>query len=156
MRMQQDVCGIPCYNNFSMAKGTTNIAYGMSMAQGGFIEGPGNAEPMKPNTTFHNGPELPPRKDLYMTPRSTLAPSNAYDYIKSDPVRAVYFSESPRPHYEACSSLKMADDDELYDEIPGEYLQTSTFSGKEEKGSSSAKVMHANKEQNDPNKCENV
>ena len=135
VRMQQDACGMPCYNdNFSMEKGATNVSYGMSMAQGAFVAEPGTANSMMSNTNFHSGPELPPRKDFYMIPQSTLAPPNAYDYIKIDPVRAVYLSEPPPPHYEACSSLKVAADDELYDEIPGEYLQTSTFSGKEEKG----------------------
>ena len=173
MRMQQDACGIPCYNdNFSVAKGTTNVSYGMSMPLGEFVVEPGTAESMVPNTNFLDGPKLPPRKDLYMTPRSTLAPPNPYEYIKTDHARAVYFSEPPLPHHETCSSRKMVADDELYDEIPGEHLESSTFFGKEEKDYddvqhgtsantfSSAKItlkmQHADEEQNDPNKYENV
>ena len=111
-----------------------------------------------------------------MIPQNTLAPPNAYEYsdsyIKMNPVRAVYLSEPPPPQYEACSSLRVAVDDALYDEIPGEYLQTSTFSGKEEKGCGDAqcdtgtnplspaevtlKLQHAEEEQIDSNKYENV
>ena len=178
MRLQQDACGVTCYNNkFSMAQGATNIPYGMVMVQEAFGAGPVATESMIPHTKFHNDPELPPRKDLYITPQSTLAPPNAYEYsdpyIKMNPVRAVYLSEPPPPHYEACSSLKMAADDELYDEIPGEYLQTSTFTSKEEKDCgdvqggtstnllSSAKVtlklQHADEEEkDDPKKYDYV
>ena len=180
--MQQAACGVTCYNdNFSMANVATNIPYGMAMAQGAFVVGPGTAGSIVPHAKFYDGPELPPRKDLYMTPQSTLSPSNDYEYsdsyIKMNAVRAVapvYSSEPPPPHYDACSSMRMAGDDndiEFYDEIPGEYLQTSTFSSKEEKGcgdvgsgtnprsstKATLKLQHADEEeQNDLNKSENV
>ena len=93
---------------------------------GVFTGGPGATNSMVPLTKFHDSPDLPPRKDLYMTPRSPLAPTNAYEYstdayISMNPARpAVFVPEVPPPQYEACSSFKK--DEKLYAQIPGEYL----------------------------------
>ena len=82
---------------------------------------------------FHEGPDVPPRKDnLYMTPQFTHAPPkfNTYEsetYICMNPVPAVattFQSQPPPPEYDACSSYKMAADQEkLYAEIPGEHVE---------------------------------
>ena len=106
-------------NNFDMARGTT---CGMATTEGVFTGGQDSMIPLK---KFHDGPDLPPRVDLYMTPRT---PPNAYEssdsYIRMNPARtAILSSHAPPPEYDACSSFKMSPDSEkLYAEIPGEYL----------------------------------
>ena len=111
-----------------MGTGTSNAA--CSMTAGVFTGGPGATNSMIPLTKFHNGPDLPPRKNPYnnMTPRNVMATPNAYAFECSDtythmnPVGSVFAPGVPPPQYEACSSFKKGVDDQLYSEIPGEYL----------------------------------
>ena len=113
-----------------MGTGTSNTA--CSMTAGVFTGGPGATNSMIPLTKFHDGPDLPPRKDPYnnMTPRNVMATPNAYAFERSDtythmnPVGSVFAPAGvPPPQYEACSSFKKGvNDDQLYSEIPGEYL----------------------------------
>lgn len=177
--IQQDASDIAHYNdNFSVAKGATDIPYSLAMAEGVLP-----AESMISHTKFHNIPELPHRNDLYMTPQNSQSPPNACErsgsYIKMNPLRTavrrlVHLSEPPPLQYKSFSSLRMAADDDnldLYDEIPGEHLHTSKLSSKEEKGCGDAehgtdpssltevmlKKQHAVKEeQNDANTFENA
>ena len=110
-------------NSFATTMGTNNAAYGMSRRE--FHWGPGATNSMIPLTKFQDGPDLPPRKDLYMTPQNVLAPlANGSDlgYISMNPVGSVFITETPPLHYEACSSLKKDYNDQLYEEIPGECL----------------------------------
>ena len=112
-------------NSFAMEMGANSAAYGM--ARGQFSGGPAGAtNSMIPLTKFQDGPDLPPRKDLYMTPQNVLAPPNVYErsdsfYISMNPVGSAFITEAPPPQYEACSSKKNYTD-QLYAEIPGEYL----------------------------------
>lgn len=111
-----------------MTMGTTNAAYGT--AGGVCSGGPGATNSIIPLTKFHDagGPNLPPRKDLYMTPRNALAPPNAYDcydsYTYMNPAGSVFLPQVPPPQYAPGheSPYKVDYDDQLYAEIPGEYL----------------------------------
>ena len=108
-------------NSFDVPMGS--VANGM--VRGESSGGPAGAtNSMIPLTKFQDGPDLPPRKDLYMTPQSVLAPPNVYErsdssYIRMNPVGSVF---APPTQYEGCSSLKKDYSDQLYAEIPGEYL----------------------------------
>ena len=106
-------------NSFAMAMGTNNAAYGMF--RGELPGGPGATNSMIPLTKLQGVPDLPPRKDLYMTPRNILAPPNAYErhdsYTRMNPsASSAFVPETPPPQYEASKK------DQLYAEIPGEYL----------------------------------
>jgi hypothetical protein len=97
-----------------MGTGVSNTAsYGMSA--GVFTGGPGATKSMIPYTKFHNAPDLPPN------PRNVTFTQNSF--TQSDTV--------PLLQYEACSTFKKDLDEELYTEIPGEYLTVQ--SGKVER-----------------------
>lgn len=122
-------------NKFCVVKGDTaaDIPYGMSSTQGTFFGEPGTADSIVPTTNFHNayyGPELPPRKDLYMTPQSTLAHPNVCEYsdtyVRMNPVRATVPEFSSELQYETTVTMA-ADNEKVYAEIPGDHL-TQTFS----------------------------
>ena len=132
--MLHDASVIMRNNSFHVAKeatAATAVPYGMPIAQGAFGGGPGTAETKVAFTNFHDayyGPELPPRK---IPPQSTRAPPNAYEfsdtYISMNPARASipeFSSRPPPPQYEESMA---ADNEKLYDEIPGERL-IPTFS----------------------------
>ena len=138
--MLHDASVVMRNNSFYVAKeaaAAPDVRYGMPITQGTFGGGPGTAETMIAVTKFHDvyyGQELPPRKDLYMPPQSTQAPPNTYQfsdtYISMNPARASvpeFSSRPPPPQYEASTVAMAADNESLYDEIPGEH-QTPTFS----------------------------
>ncbi len=128
-------------NSLAMGTGTYNAApYGMSA--GVFTGGPGATNSMIPLTKFHDAPDLPPWKDPYNTnPRNVTATPNPYTlnrtqsdtYTVMNPAGSAFVPGPgvPPPQYEACSTFKKDLDEELYTEIPGEYLTVQ--SGKVER-----------------------
>ena len=113
----------------AMGTGTSNAGYGMSA--GVFTGGPGATNSMIPLTKFHDAPDLPPWKDPYNTnPRNAMATPNAYTlnrtlsdtYTVMNPAGAVFTPGIPPPQYDDCSTFKKGLDDQLYSEIPGQYL----------------------------------
>ena len=117
----------------------TNIPYGMPIPQSIYDGGTSTTDSVVPLTKFRDiyyGPELPPRKERYITQQSTLAPPNVCDYsdtyVRMNPARASVPEFSSRPQYEVSTVAKAVDNEKLYDEIPGEHL--TTFSEEQKAG----------------------
>ena len=139
MYRQQEANSVLFNNSLAMRTGTSS-AGGYGMPGGVFTGGPGATNSMIPLTKFHDAPDLPPWKNPYnnMNAQNVTATPNAYTlqrtqsdaYTFMNPAGSAFIPEVPPPQYEASSSFKKDLGDQLYSEIPGEYL---TFqSGKEE------------------------
>ena len=70
-----------------------------------------------PLTKSHDGPE---QKDLYLTPPNAYQSSDFYTHM--DPAGPAFAPQGPPPQYKAFSSATTKE--QLYSEIPGEYLAT--------------------------------
>ena len=110
-----------------MGTGASNVAYGG--IPGAFTGGPGATGSMIPLTKSHDTPDLPPWNNPYnTTPRNIVATPNAYAFERSDtytfmnPAGSAFMPKVPPPQYEESSSFKKDFDDQLYSEIPGEFL----------------------------------
>ena len=124
-----------------MGTGTyTATPFGTSA--GAYTGGPGTTNSMVPLTKFHDAPDLPPWKDPYNTnPRNVTVTPNPYTlnrtqsdtYTVMNPAGSVFVPGPgiPPPQYEDCSTFKK-DSDELYSEIPGEYLTLQSGKGEQD------------------------